>query len=77
MGKSSEEFIKWLEKEREEAHDERSMNWINEMEKGYYEAKRKAELYNSQEYKDRVEATKRALNDVFYQFHPETWNYGK
>ena len=51
MGKSGEEFIKFVERQQQEAGDDRTRAFYEDMERQYYEAQEERARMNSDEYK--------------------------
>ena len=77
MGKSGEEFIKFIERQQVEAGDEAKRAFYEDMERQYYEAKEERAYMQTDEYKQKQQATREMLWSVFNDFHPHTWNYGR
>ena len=55
MGKSGEEFIKFIERQQQEAGDDSTRAFYEDMERQYYEAQEERARMNSDEYKQQKE----------------------
>lgn len=73
MGKSGEEFIKFVERQQEESGNDATRAFYEDMERQYYEAQEERARMNSDEYKQQQEEMRKALWGVFNHFHPHTW----
>jgi hypothetical protein len=77
MGKSGEEFIKFVERQQEESGNDATRAFYEDMERQYYEAQEEKARMNTEEYKQQREEMRKALWGAFNHFHPHTWNYGR
>jgi hypothetical protein len=73
MGKSGEEFIKFIERQQQEAEDDGKRKFYEDMERQYYEAREQRAYMKTDEYKQRQEEIRKTLWGVFNHFHPHTW----
>ena len=73
MGKSGEEFIKFVERQQQEAGDDATRAFYEDMERQYYEAQKERAYMETDEYKQRKEEIRKTLWAVFNHFHPHTW----
>lgn len=73
MGKSGEEFIKFIERQQQEAEDDGKRKFYEDMERQYYETQEERAYMETDEYKQRKEEIRKTLWGVFNHFHPHTW----
>lgn len=73
MGKSGEEFLKFIERQHQEAEDESKRKFYEDMERQYYQAQEERAYMETDEYKQRKEEIRKTLWGVFNHFHPHTW----